>query len=692
MQKDKFLLNTICSIALLVCIFLIAYNYVSSEKYFYFWDYVNYSDKVNHLVEKWQVSPSKVVEKVVDSLGDNYSDLPSLLILPFRLLFGDSRLVFIVSLALVYLLPFSLAMGYVATLLITAPKHLVFWSTSFISVFIPTIWVPVLRGYPDIGSVVLIAIALIIYWKDFRLKKTKNIIAIAALISIAVFFRRHFAYGFRAFVLALILDALWIYLRTRRNYFSARFIKFVFIRAKRIIALVIFFLIFSPVLVFKTLFIDYRTLYSSYEVSLAENFIYYGESYGWLFWFLAALGFLLGFRAKILNLRQARFLVLFGICSVIQWIFFSRQLGVHYTTHFSIFIVLGISTLFWAVGMLKQAIISNALLVFNSALLTANFCLGLTTIVQKSFPGRSLFAVNEPPLVRQDYGQFVQLLEYLKKLNPDRKPIYIGASSWLFNSSVVKSGGSYLHPPIQPPVIGTSDIDSRDVYPLYRLLKARYVIIATPFQHHLVSSEQQVVRVVMDAFVQNWRFAQDFKQLPVQFHLEKNMTIKIYERVRPASVGTILETLEQVRSRVLQKPGQETYWLALASEQVIEISKDPIFDKTNIFPVSVNPKNSVPLLYFGKLPQKFKLEGKISLPQCYGLRAIEMRWTFLNRSGQAVATQKSTQVLDSSRNFSLVVSSQGASYLRLDLRGNPGQSKISDCMISLNNIKIEPLP
>jgi hypothetical protein len=692
MQKDKLLLNTICFIFLLICIFLIAHIYISSEKYFYFWDYANYSDKVNRLVEKWQVSPLKVVEKVFDSLGDNYSDLPSLLILPFRLLFGESRLVFIVSLTLVYLLPFSLAMGYIATLLISAPKYLAFWSTTFISILIPTIWVPVLRGYPDIGSVVLIAIALTIYWKDFRLKKTKSIIAIAALMSTAVFFRRHFAYGFRAFILALILDTLCTYLRIHRIYWHNKIFKVLFIKAKRIIVLAVVFLVFSPILVFKTLFIDYRTLYSSYEVSLAENFIYYGESYGWLFWSLAIFGFLLGFRTKIFNLRQAQFLILFGFCSIIQWIFFSRQLGVHYTTHFSIFIVLGISALFWAVGRIKQSITRWLLFAANGVILIANFCLGLTSVSLKPFPARSIFAISEPPLVRQDYSQFVELLEYLKKLNPDEKPIYVGASSWLFNSSVVKSGGSYLHPPIQLPIIGTSDIDSRDVYPLYRLLKAHYVIIATPFQHHLAPSQQKVVQVVMDAFIQNWRFAQDFKQLPAQFHLEKNMTIRIYERVRPASVDTMLETLEQFRNHVLQKPGQETYWVALASEQATEISKDPIFDKTNIFPVSVNPKNSVPLLYFGKLPQKFKLEGKISLPQCYDLKTIEMRWTFLNRSGQTIATQKIIQSLDNNRNFSLMSFRQGASYLRLDLRGNPEQSETSNCMISLNNIKIEPLP
>jgi hypothetical protein len=692
MQKNKFLFNSVGFVVLFICISLIAYLYISSEKYFYFWDYANYSDKVNHLVEKWQISPLKVIEKVVDSLGDNYTDLPSLLILPFRLFFGGSRLVFILSLSLVYLLPFSLMMGHVATLLIVAPKRLVFWSTAFISILIPTVWVPILRGYPDIGSIVLIAIALTIYWKDYRLKKTKSIIAIAALMSIAVFFRRHFAYGFRAFVLALILDTCWTYLKTHKKYSYKNLFGIAFIRAKRIIVLIVVFLIFSPILVFKTLFIDYRTLYSSYEVSLTENFIYYGEAYGWLIWLLATLGFLLGFRTKILNLRQAKFLILFGFCSITQWIFFSRQLGVHYTTHFSIFIVLGISTLFWSIGTIRQQINSWIILTLHSLILSINFCLGLTFIDQKYFPARPMFAVNEPPLVRQDYETFVRLLKYLDKINSEKKQIYVGASSWSFNSSIIKSGGSYLRPPIQLPVVGTSDIDSRDVYPLYRLLKAHYVVIATPFQHHLVPSEQQVVQVVMDTFDQNWRFAQDFKLLPLEFHLDNKITIKIYERARPASVNTILETLEQFRKRVVRKPGQETYWLALASEQGTEISKDPIFDKTNIFPISVNPQKSVPLLYFGKIPQTFKLEGKISLPQCNNLNTIEMRWTFLNQMGQAIASQKMIQSLENNHNFSLLSSRQGASYLRLDLRGNPEQFQANNCMISLNNIQIKELP
>jgi hypothetical protein len=573
--------------------------------------------------------------------------------------------------------------------LIAAPKRLVFWSTAFISILMPTVWVPILRGYPDIGSMVLIAIALIIYWKDFKLKQTKSIIAIAALMSIAVFFRRHFAYGFRAFVLALILDNCWTYLKIHKKYSYKHLLGITFVRIKRIVILVVIFLIFSPVLVFKTLFIDYRTLYSSYEVSLTENFIYYGEAYGWLIWFLATVGFLLGFLTKILNLRQAQFLILFGFCSITQWIFFSRQLGVHYTTHFSIFIVLGISTLFWSIGIIKQKIKCWIILVLHSALLGINFCLGLTFIGQRYFPTRPMFAFNEPPLVRPDYETFVQLLKYLNKINSEKKQIYVGASSWSFNSSIVKSGGSYLRPPIQLPVVGTSDIDSRDVYPLYRLLKAHYVVVATPFQHHLAPSEQLVVKVVMDTFDQNWRFAQDFKVLPLQFHLEKNMTIKIYERTHPASVDTILETLEQFRNHVVRKPGQETYWLALASEQVTEISKDPIFDKTNIFPISVNPQKSVPLLYFGKIPQKFKLEGKISLPQCNTLKTMEMHWTFLNQTGQAIASQKMIQSLEHNRNFSLSSSRRGAFYLRLDLHGNPEQPQAPNCMISLNNIQIK---
>jgi hypothetical protein len=225
---------------------------------------------------------------------------------------------------------------------------------------------------------------------------------------------------------------------------------------------------------------------------------------------------------------------------------------------------------------------------------------------------RMIFARSEPSLYRSDYDEFARLISYLKSIQKDENKdlIYLGASSWDLNSSLIKAGGSYLNPPLLISVIGTSDIDSRDVYPLNRLLKARYVVIASPVQYHLNPSEQKVVKVVVDAFTQSWRFARDFKQLPVEFKLKDNMTVKIYERVQSASVETILDALEKIRSQVTRSPGQETYWLTLESGQETNINQEPYFNKVTISPIPIQSKSLFSLLYFGMLPKNCWLTDK----------------------------------------------------------------------------------
>jgi hypothetical protein len=66
-------------------------------------------------------------------------------------------------------------------------------------------------------------------------------------------------------------------------------------------------------------------------------------------------------------------------------------------------------------------------------------------------------------------------------------------------------------------ILYTPVTDSGDYYPLENLLKAQYVVVATPFQHHLRTEEQDVVKVGVDIFAQNWEFARDFTRLSEQF-------------------------------------------------------------------------------------------------------------------------------------------------------------------------------
>lgn len=173
----------------------IATFYISSEKFFYYWDLANYSNKTSELVESFRSSPHQAIKTFVKSLSDDYSQLPCLLLVPFIFLFGDSRIVYIVSSALVYIVPFSLVMGMLATKIIPVHSRLVFWSTTFLTLLIPPTWISTLRGYPDIGAAVLIGLAVLIYLKDIKLKIWWQAPLIGVLLALAILFRRHFAYN-----------------------------------------------------------------------------------------------------------------------------------------------------------------------------------------------------------------------------------------------------------------------------------------------------------------------------------------------------------------------------------------------------------------------------------------------------------------------------------------------------------------
>jgi hypothetical protein len=191
---DLFLLTGLILVTAAIATF-----YISSEKFFYFWDSANYSSKTSELVESFRALPTQAIKIFFKSLSDDYSQLPCLLLVPFIWFFGDSRLVYIVSSTLVYIVPFSLVMGMLATKIIPVHSRLVFWSTTFLTLLIPPTWISTLRGYPDIGAAILIGLAVFVYLKDIKLKIWWQAPLIGILLALAILFRRHFAYSARAF-------------------------------------------------------------------------------------------------------------------------------------------------------------------------------------------------------------------------------------------------------------------------------------------------------------------------------------------------------------------------------------------------------------------------------------------------------------------------------------------------------------
>ena len=92
--------------------------YVSSERTFYWWDYAGYNTATVNTANLFRDSPTQAWREVIQSLSKEKNLLISLPLVPFILLFGESRLSYILGVSLIYVLPFRLLLGAISAKLI----------------------------------------------------------------------------------------------------------------------------------------------------------------------------------------------------------------------------------------------------------------------------------------------------------------------------------------------------------------------------------------------------------------------------------------------------------------------------------------------------------------------------------------------------------------------------------------------
>lgn len=661
--------------------------YVSQEQYYYFWDYSRYSQQLNDLISKTQKSPIDGVLSVLISLLDDYTQLPLLLMLPTRILLGDSRVSFIVSIVLAYGVPFSLMMGTVVARMVKFKQRLAFWIAAIVALLLPAVWVPMLRGFPDLGGAILLWLPLLIYWKDVFLKQRSHHHQIAMILALSVLFRRHFVYGVRSFLLTIIIFSL-LHLASQHPLpplWSA--IKAIFVRVGRIAVL---FAAFTFVVFFKALLINYRVLYASYEVSTRANFDYYVQSFGWIFWLLTILGFTIGSRNSGLHRIRVSFVGLWGIVSVFQWMFFAKQVSVQYTTHFAPFIVIGLSLLIWRVKTtLQRPVLATVFSVMFATAVLGNMVIGLSRLGKVDRRLEPFFSRHEPPLQRADYSVIATLVNDLRQRSLPEQQIYVASSSYTLNSSVLTVAEQQQLGQQKLRIIKPANIDSRDFYPLNGLLKSHYVVVATPPQYHVEPREQQLVQSVVTAFEQHQAIAQDFRPLSDQFGLEKGVNVKIYERIRPTSFQTILQTLAFLKAQVPRQPASEPNWLTLASEQRTDITKELLLNQVFISRLSVANDPPTSLLYFGVIPPSGILTGRIKTSKCMSherSRSIVLTLSTLTESGVMLSRQSVSYIDPQYQPFKFRLPESKPALLRLDLRMD-GTSAAS-CQVELSFIQV----
>ena len=110
--------HIICLMLLVITVCSGTMLYVSSEQYFHFWDFAAYQMWAQESFTAFSQSASMGLRDLQASFYQSYNKLYTLPLIPGFWLFGETRLGYILSLAIAYLIPFTLALGAIATQLI----------------------------------------------------------------------------------------------------------------------------------------------------------------------------------------------------------------------------------------------------------------------------------------------------------------------------------------------------------------------------------------------------------------------------------------------------------------------------------------------------------------------------------------------------------------------------------------------
>jgi len=694
--------------ALLVLLTAIAtVLYTSNERNFHWW--IDWYYKTIEVASAFRQSPIAGISNILQSLGTERNKIYTLPLVPFILLFGESRLVYQIGLALVYLLPFSLVMGGLGTRLIPASSMAVFWSTAILSLLIPVNWIPTFLGIPDTGGAVLIGVAIWIYLQDMRLKRWRRVLAIGVLLGSAILLRRHFAYGAIAILVAMSLQASIFFFSTRRIKPQLAWQKLRQVAVKIGLIAIICFITLAAIawqFTYNALATDYRGLYASWSFPVDTIVGLYAAYFGWATLILAAIGFLVGILTRTLYLPAFSFIWLFGVVSAVEWLILLRYANVFYCLHFTPIVVLGLASGVWTAYLRLKGNFRQLALGIVVCYLASNLAIALTPIGNFQHSLRSLWALNIPPLVRTDADEVIRLVTYLRQIATNKKPIYIvGFQRLQLNSGMVRAVERSVYKQKDRDnllLLLVPQVDSQDFYPLERLLQAEYVVIPHPLPNFksdftkvpvvgewLPLKEHDVVTVVSDAFRQNWAIARDFQLLPVKFRLADGAVVSIYRRLRPTSIETAIQTLATMQQKIGKRPGGQLDWMSLSHLwQDNKVTKN-ITRTYRLLAYSVQGREKQPIsfLYLGTLSNRTQVTGKVSVfgKTCNGATLnLEMR----DRQGQLISAIASQSFTSKSHKLQVSLASQNPAYLLLNVQTSDKNDLIKSCIVDINSLSV----
>ncbi len=362
-----------------------SYYQSSRERMFYYWDLGGYFNMAVEFFDRFSLNWVDGLRFVKQSFASDFSALFAVPLTPFFYLFGESRNVYIVAIALVYLFPCALLLGTLAVKVLPGRRSGVFWSVTGLALLSPYFWPATLSGFPDIGGMIFVLMAALAYLHDISIKRPWQIVVIGFSLAVAILFRRHYGYAAPVFFLSFLIHQGIIVYQGRQDpklvrEFRSRVLRLFY---AGIVIMAVMLTVGWGFLV-RYSHMDIATLYSAWRISPSAAFLYYVGFFGIPVWVAALTGLWFGVRSRETKTNQAAtFTLIYGVAWIAIWIPATHTAIYYYASNLIWMVIAGLSFLGWELWTRRKEPVARVVVGATTLFLTLNLLFGMTSLQKR---------------------------------------------------------------------------------------------------------------------------------------------------------------------------------------------------------------------------------------------------------------------------------------------------------------------
>jgi hypothetical protein len=530
---------------------LFVFIQISREHWIHFWDDGFYWVQAVDATDALYKNPYEALSNIYESVNvDEYNSLSAFFTSIPLSWFSNSYVAYVTINYSMFLLPSLLITSLSIRHLVQQVSNwkppvtpiLLLTTTSAVALF------PVILGYID--AVALLPISTLLYLclrHSFSKFDFVTNVSVGVLLVWPIILRRHFTFFTAAFVIAVLIQQIFLALRPTKGERKNRLIGL--LKSSLIIigtSGLIFCSAFNKLLliIFNN---DYDVAYDAYGDDYISNVIGSCQKLGVVAIILSILGFVFLFKSKETR-PSSIFLFVQMVISILMFSYLQTMGWQHlYNSLLPCLILAGVSVfvLYYHlksylekrnVHTLKSPKLSFVLtkslaVAIVSVLWLPMYLHGLFGVMNNTF-GQVLFGNGVyTPRIRNDISSINSLVDEINLLASDGKRTYVISSSLVLNDSILTGFRFPAERNAVPSMTAVSQVDLVQGFPK-EFLVCDIIVVADPIQTHLDPKGQRVVSLLAEMFLKPSIVGDKFA-LHSSYELDNNVFARVYLRTEP---------------------------------------------------------------------------------------------------------------------------------------------------------------